>query len=85
VQTTIDKDGTRSGYDIELYKAVREVVDIPLIASGGAGKIEDIVNVLKETDVDAVLIAGILHDEIITIQKIKEVLEHNNINVRKTI
>lgn len=83
--TSIDKDGTRSGYDIELYKAVREVVDIPLIASGGAGKIEDIVNVLKETDVDAALIAGILHDEIITIQKIKEELANNNIYVRKTI
>ena len=49
--TSMDKDGTKSGFDIELYKAIESVVNVPIIASGGAGKVEDFVNLFKQTSV----------------------------------
>lgn len=59
--TSVDKEGTGSGYDIELTKAVAESVSIPVIANGGAGKLEDLKEVIKEGKADAVSLASVLH------------------------
>ena len=81
--TSMDADGTKSGYDIEMTKFVCENVNIPVIASGGCGKIQDIVDVFKETNCDAALIASILHYGETTIEEIKRELYKKNINVRR--
>jgi cyclase len=59
--TSIDREGTRQGFDIELVKAVSSVIDIPIIASGGMGRPEDLLSVVVEGGADAVAIADILH------------------------
>jgi cyclase len=59
--TSVDKEGTGSGYDIELIRRVAESVSIPVIANGGAGKLEDIKEVIKKGKADAVSLASVLH------------------------
>ena len=66
--TSMDADGTKSGYDIPLTKAVSEAVNVPVIASGGAGKLEDFYEVLTEGGADAVLAASVFHYKTFTIQ-----------------
>jgi cyclase len=61
IVTSIDNEGTKKGYDIELCSIVKKNSNVPVIAHGGAGKIDDIIEVFKKTDVDAVSIATILH------------------------
>ena len=72
--TSIDRDGARIGYDLELTQAVAAAVDVPVIASGGAGVPTHIPEVLHETDADAALVAGILHDGITTVAAIKNAM-----------
>ena len=72
--TSIDKEGTKKGYDIELNKRVSEVVTIPIISSGGAGKGEDVAEVIQNTDIDAVSIASLFHYKIEQINTLKEYL-----------
>lgn len=72
--TSIDRDGARIGYDLELTQAVAGVVDVPVIASGGAGSPADVPQVLRETDADAALVAGILHEGVTTVGAIKEAM-----------
>ena len=79
---SIDRDGTKSGYDIPLLKAIAEKVRIPIIASSGAGKIEDFLELFKETTIDAGLAASIFHFKDITIPNLKSYLRTNNIAVR---
>ena len=79
--TSMDKDGTKSGYDIELTKRVCEAVNIPVIASGGAGKMEDFSEVLEYAD--AALAASLFHFKEIEISDLKDYLEKNNIPVRR--
>ena len=79
--TSMDKDGTKSGYDIELTKRVCEAVNIPVIASGGAGKMEDFSEVLEFAD--AALAASLFHFKEIEISDLKDYLENNNIPVRR--
>ena len=79
--TSMDKDGTKSGYDIELTKRVCEAVNIPVIASGGAGKMEDFSEVLKYSD--AALAASLFHFKEIEISDLKDYLESKNIPVRR--
>lgn len=81
--TSIDKDGTRDGYDLELCQAVRDVVDVPVIASGGAGKIADVVELYETNSADAALLAGILHDGSTSIEAIKQALLQSGFPVRK--
>lgn len=69
--TSIDRDGVRSGYDLELTRAVAGVVAVPVVASGGAGTAAHIPQVLRETGADAALVAGILHDGLTTVREIK--------------
>jgi cyclase len=80
--TSIDADGTNQGYDIELTKIVSETVNIPVIASGGAGTPEHIYEVLTIGKADAALTASILHYGKYTIKDIKQYLKNKNIPVR---
>lgn len=80
--TSIDKEGTKKGFDILLGNSVSENVSIPIISSGGAGKNEDIVDLCNHSNIDAVAIASMLHYEISSISTIKSSLDKNNIKVR---
>lgn len=80
--TSMDKDGTKDGYDIDLTGAVTSVVNIPVIASGGAGKLEHLRDVIKYAGADAVLVASIFHYRQYTIREAKEYLKSEGINVR---
>ena len=80
--TSMDMDGTLAGYDIELTKNVSNIVNVPLIASGGAGKAEHIRSVLSEGEADAALVASILHDGNVEIMDLKNDLVQHNIPVR---
>jgi len=80
--TSIDKDGTKDGYDILLTKNVVDSVSIPVIASGGCGKPDDMVNVFKESNVDAALAASIFHYETHGVNGVKSHLKEKAIPVR---
>jgi cyclase len=77
--TSMDADGTKTGYDNELNKAVSDAVNIPVIASGGAGKLEHLYDALVEGGADAVLMASITHFENYTIRQMKEYLASRGI------
>ena len=79
---SIDQDGTESGYDIELTKTISELVNVPVIASGGAGNLEQIQEAITKGYADAVLIASLLHYGKYTIEEIKKYLKNNGVNVR---
>jgi cyclase len=80
--TSIDRDGARSGYDLALTRAVAEAVDVPVIASGGAGSGEHVRDALTEGKADAALVAGILHDGLTTVGAIKSLLTTSGLKVR---
>lgn len=80
---SLDRDGARGGYDIKLLDAITRSVNIPVIASSGAGKIEDFLEVFQKTDVDAALAASLFHANEVNISKLKKYLKNNNINIRK--
>jgi len=80
--TSMDADGTREGYDLELTDAIAKIVNVPVIASGGAGSLDHIVQVLTKTEADSALIASLLHFGELTISQIKAVMKENNIPVR---
>ena len=78
----MDKDGTNSGYDLELTRTVKEAVTIPVIASSGAGRVEHFSEVFEQTGADAALAAGIFHRKEVSIAAVKEHLRGKNIEVR---
>lgn len=80
--TSMDRDGTREGYDLELLRKVSEMVRIPLIASGGAGSPEDLLDGFVRGGADAVLAASIFHYGHYTIGQVKEYLAEHGITVR---
>jgi cyclase len=80
--TSIDRDGTRQGFHCEMTAAVSDAVSIPVIASGGAGGIDDFVRVFKEGRADAALAASIFHYGESSVRRLKETLRDNNIPVR---
>ena len=80
--TSIDQDGQESGYDIDLLKEISRNVEIPVIASGGAGKLEHFLSAIKDGQADAVLAASIFHYRKIKIKEVKEFLKNNRINIR---
>jgi len=80
--TSIDKDGTKSGYDIELTKMVSESVHIPVIASGGAGSVEHFYQVFTEGRADAALAASLFHFKEVSIPQLKEYLFSRGVPVR---
>jgi cyclase len=80
--TSIDRDGTKDGYDILLTKKIVEATSIPVIASGGCGKPDDMVEVFKESNVDAALAASIFHYQTHGVNGVKMHLKDNQIPVR---
>jgi len=80
--TSIDRDGTKDGYDILLTKEIVNSVSIPVIASGGCGKPDDILRVFKESNVDAALAASIFHYETQAVDRVKEFLKKHAVPVR---
>ncbi len=81
--TSIDQEGTRRGFDLELLRAVKSKVKIPVIASGGMGKIEDLVKAVKIGGVDAVAMADIIHYRRSSISAIREYASESGVFVRK--
>lgn len=80
--TSIDRDGARSGYDLELTRAVAAAVAVPVIASGGAGHPSHVSDVLQEAGADAALVAGMLHDGTTTVPAIKAAMRASRIPTR---
>lgn len=83
--TSIDRDGTRDGYDLPLTRAIREACDLPLIASGGAGAIEHFVEVFRAADADAALAASLFHYAELAIGDLKDALAAEGIVVRRDV
>ena len=83
VVNSIDTDGVKKGFDLEMLNAVTAIVDVPVIASGGAGGIQDFVKLFREApEVDAGLAASIFHFQEVKIRDLKQTLSQNGINVR---
>ena len=80
--TSMDKDGTKSGYDLELTKAIADNVKIPIIASGGAGKLEHFKDALTLGRADAALAASLFHFKELEIEQVKKYLREQNVPVR---
>ena len=80
--TSMDKDGTKQGYDIDFLKSLTETVSVPVIASGGAGKKEDFLEAFKKANVDACLAASLFHFDILKINELKKYLNENDVLIR---
>lgn len=80
--TSIDTDGTKLGFNVELTKIISEAVSVPVIASGGAGKLEDFVEIFIKGKADAALAASLFHFGELTIKKLKDYLRSKNIPIR---
>ncbi|TBR60132.1 imidazole glycerol phosphate synthase subunit HisF [Mastigocladus laminosus UU774] len=80
--TSMDADGTKAGYDLELTKAIAETVQVPVIASGGAGNCQHIYEALTEGRAEAALLASLLHYGELTVEEIKNYLRHHQLPVR---
>lgn len=80
--TSMDRDGTKEGYDLNFLKELTSKVSVPVIASGGAGKMEDFLAAFKEANVDACLAASLFHFNILQIKELKCYLKDNNVVVR---
>ncbi len=80
--TSVDADGTREGFDLEMLRAVREAVDLPIVASGGAGNLSHFVSAVREGRADAVLAAGVFHERVFTIGEVKLALAFAGLPVR---
>jgi cyclase len=80
--TSIDRDGARTGYDLALTRAVAEAVDVPVVASGGAGTPAHVCEVLDSGRADAALLAGILHDGLTTVHAVKDAMRSAHLPVR---
>ena len=83
VLNSIDADGTRDGYDIELNRAVAACVKVPIVASGGAGSLEHIYQVLTEGEASAALAASIFHFSVYSIPQVKQFLKERGVLVRQ--
>ncbi|HOD34800.1 MAG TPA: imidazole glycerol phosphate synthase subunit HisF [Syntrophales bacterium] len=79
--TSMDGDGTRAGYDIEFTKAVSAAVELPVVASGGAGKLEDFYEAVVRGGADILLAASVFHYRILTIKAVKEYLRGRGVEV----
>ncbi|MEO5816591.1 MAG: imidazole glycerol phosphate synthase subunit HisF [Gemmatimonadaceae bacterium] len=80
--TSIDRDGARTGYDVELTRAVASAVDVPVVASGGAGSAQHVCDVFRDGRADAALLAGILHDGLTTVGAVKHAMRKALLPVR---
>jgi cyclase len=80
--TSMDSDGTRTGYDLALTSGVHEAVDVPVIASGGAGNVQDFIDVFERAHADAALAASLFHYAILDIGVLKRELAEHGLQVR---
>lgn len=80
--TSMDCDGTKEGFDVELTRTIADAVNIPVIASGGAGKLEHFVEAVKDGHADAVLAASLFHFKELEIKEVKQYMRDNEIDVR---
>lgn len=80
--TSMDADGTKQGFDIELTKAVSNITNVPVIASGGCGKLEHFYDVFKDANADAALAASLFHYGELTVEDVKSYLKERDIPVR---
>ncbi|ASD69278.1 imidazole glycerol phosphate synthase subunit HisF [Pseudoalteromonas piscicida] len=83
VLNCMNQDGVRNGYDIEQLSAIRALCKVPLIASGGAGSMQDFVEVFKQSNVDGALAASVFHKGVIEIPKLKQFLINNDVAARQ--
>jgi len=83
--TSVDREGTRKGYDLSLIKAVTDVVTIPVIASGGMGKLDDMVDAVIDSKADAVSMADIIHFKRTTVADIREFANAAGLKVRQYV
>ena len=81
--TSIDRHGTRLGFDIELYQALAEVVDVPVAAFDGAGNIQYFVDLFTKINVTGALVGALLHNKVLTIKDIKKALYKSGVVVRQ--
>ena len=81
--TSIDRHGTGPGFDIELYQALTEVVDVPVTAFGGAGNIQHFVDLFTKTNVTGALVGALLHNKDLTIKDIKKTLHKSGVAARQ--
>lgn len=82
VVNSIDEDGMKNGYDLDLLKSITDVVNVPVIASGGAGKIEHFLDAVNYANVDGILAASVFHFGEINIKDLKKYLKDNGIEIR---
>ena len=82
ILNSIDTDGVKNGFDLEMLSDLAKLVTIPIIASGGAGKMEDFTELFKLRGVDAGLAASIFHFREVEIRDLKKYLRDNGVNVR---
>jgi cyclase len=80
--TSMDYDGTKKGYDIEFINAITSCVNIPVIASGGCGKLEDFYEVFEKSGADAALAASLFHYKELTIKDVKQYLKNSGVEIR---
>ena len=80
--TSMDADGTKEGFDLALCKAVREAVNVPVIASGGCGSLAHFFDVFEQDGADAALAASLFHYDELTVQDVKAYLEKKGVLVR---
>ena len=80
--TSIDADGTQAGYDLELTRAIVEAVNVPVIASGGAGSLAHFADVLDAGKADAALAASLFHDGVLTIGQVKQYCAERGLPMR---
>ena len=83
--TSIDRDGARIGYDLELTRLVADAVNVPVIASGGAGTASHVVDAIVDGHADAALVAGIVHDGVTTVGAIKQQMQAASLPIRNTL
>lgn len=81
--TSIDRHGTGLGFDIELYQALAEVVDVLVTVFGGAGNIQHFVDLFTKTNVTRALVGALLHNKVLTIKDIKKALHKSGVVVRQ--
>jgi cyclase len=80
--TSMDRDGTKSGFDLDLTRSISDAVDIPIIASGGVGNLQHLVDGVKQGHADAVLAASIFHFGEYTVDEAKRYMKQHGIEVR---
>ena len=84
VVNSVDADGTRAGFELEITRIIAEAVNVPVVASGGAGTPEHVVTVFREAKADAAIVAGMIHTGDYTIAQIKEAMNSASIPVRRS-